>query len=51
MKQLLKVVKWMAIFAGIIAIPILLKKKMDDTDLRDENIRYDINDYISESGL
>ncbi|MHB1048488.1 MAG: hypothetical protein ACYC09_00255 [Bacteroidota bacterium] len=51
MKQLLNIVKWTAIVAGVIAIPILLKKKMDEAEADQENIRYDINDYISESGL
>jgi len=51
MKNLLNIVKWTAIVAGIIAIPILLKKKMDEAERNSENVRYDINDYISETGL
>lgn len=51
MKQLLKLVTWTAILAGVVALPILIKKKMDETVRDNENIRYDINDYISESGL
>lgn len=51
MKQLLNVIKWTAIIAGIVAIPILVKKKMDDIERNSENVRYDTNDYISESGL
>jgi hypothetical protein len=51
MKKLLSVIKWTAIVAGVIAIPILLKKKMDEMEQNKENIRYDTNDYISESGL
>ena len=51
MKNFLNIVKWTAIVAGIIAIPILIKKKMDSTERDSENIRYDINDYISEIGL
>lgn len=51
MKQLLKVVKWTAIIAGVVAIPILLKKKMDESVVRNENIRYDTNDYVSDAGL
>lgn len=51
MKRLLNVIKWTAIVAGVIAIPILLKKKMEEAERNEENIRYDINDYISESGL
>ncbi len=51
MKNLLNVVKWAAIIAGVVAIPILLKRKMDETKRNSENVRYDTNDYISESGL
>jgi hypothetical protein len=51
MKQLLNIVKWTAIVAGVIAIPILIKRKMEEVEQDRENIRYDINDYISESGL
>ncbi|NUN70478.1 MAG: hypothetical protein HUU02_12280 [Bacteroidetes bacterium] len=51
MRQLLKVVKWTAIIAGVVAIPILLKKRMDETERNRENVRYDTNDYISENGL
>lgn len=51
MNKLLKVVKWTAIIAGVIAIPILIKKKMEENEKNDENVRYDTNDYISESGL
>lgn len=51
MKKLLTIVKWTAIVAGVIAIPILVKQKMDEAERDRENIRYDTNDYISESGL
>lgn len=51
MKKLLNIVKWTAIVAGVIAIPILIKKKMDEAERDEESIRYDTNDYISESGL
>jgi hypothetical protein len=51
MKNLLNIVKWTAIFAGVIAIPILIKKTLDATERESENIRYDTNDYISETGL
>lgn len=51
MKSILNVVKWTAIIAGIVAIPILVRKKMDDSVRKSENVRYDINDYISETGL
>ncbi|MFA5833875.1 MAG: hypothetical protein WDA22_10410 [Bacteroidota bacterium] len=51
MKQLLKVVKWTAIIAGVVAIPILIKKRIEKSERDSENVRYDTNDYISESGL
>ncbi|MEW5799367.1 MAG: hypothetical protein AB1728_10205 [Bacteroidota bacterium] len=51
MRNLLSVIKWTAIVAGVIAIPILIKKQLDEAARDEENIRYDTNDYISESGL
>ncbi len=51
MKSLLNIIKWAAIIAGVVAIPLLLKKKMDEAERNSENVRYDTNDYISESGL
>ncbi len=51
MKHFFKVITWTAIVAGAVALPILIKKRMEETVRQSENIRYDINDYISESGL
>ena len=51
MKSLLNIVKWTAIVAGVIAIPIIIKKQLEATERESVNIRYDINDYISETGL
>ena len=51
MSSFLNIVKWTAVIAGVIAIPFLIRKKMDDIERTSENIRYDINDYISETGL
>jgi hypothetical protein len=51
MKSILNVVKWAAIIAGVIAIPILVRKKLVEQERNSENVRYDINDYISETGL
>ena len=51
MKSLLNIVKWTAIVAGVIAIPIIIKKQLEATERESLNIRYDINDYISETGL
>ena len=46
MKSLLNIIKWAAIIAGVVAIPLLLKKKMDEAERNSENVRYDTNDYI-----
>lgn len=51
MKKLLRMVTWTAVLAGVVALPILIKRKMDESVRNSENVRYDTNDYISESGL
>ncbi len=51
MRNLLNIVKWTAIVAGVIVIPIIIKKQMEASERESVNIRYDINDYISETGL
>ena len=51
MKNLLNIVKWTAIVAGVIAIPFIIKKQLEATERESVNIRYDISDYISETGL
>ena len=48
---MLKIIKWTAVVAGIVAIPFLLKKRYELLERRGVNIRYDIDDYISETGL
>jgi hypothetical protein len=48
---MLKIIKWTAVIAGIIAIPFLIKKRFAQLQRRSVNVRYDIDDYISESKL
>jgi hypothetical protein len=48
---MLKIIKWTAVIAGIVAIPFLLKKRYAQLERRSVNVRYDIDDYISETGL
>jgi hypothetical protein len=48
---MLKIIKWTAVLAGIVAIPFLLKKRYAQLERRSVNVRYDIDDYISETGL
>lgn len=51
MRNMLKIIKWTAVIAGIVAIPFLLKKRCAQLERRSVNVRYDIDDYISETGL
>lgn len=51
MRNMLKIIKWTAVIAGIVAIPFLLKKRYAQLERRSVNVRYDIDDYISETGL
>ena len=46
-----KIIKWTALIAGMVAIPFLIKKRIAQIERRSVNIRYDIDDYISETGL
>jgi hypothetical protein len=48
---MLKILKWTAVIAGIVAIPFLIMKRYAQLQRRSVNIRYDIDDYISESRL
>jgi hypothetical protein len=48
---MLKIIKWTAVIAGIVAIPFLLKKRYAQLERRSVNVRYDIDDYVSETGL
>lgn len=51
MKIMLRIITWTAVIAGIVAIPLLLRKRFELSERRDLNIRYDIDDYISEVSL
>lgn len=51
MRTMLKIVKWTAVIAGIVALPFLIKKRFAELEQRSVNVRYDIDDYISEAGL
>jgi len=51
MKVMLNIVKWSAIIAGVISIPVLIKKRAAELQRRAHDVRYDINDYISDTSL
>jgi hypothetical protein len=51
MKVMLNIVKWSAIIAGVISIPLLIKKHADELQQRANDVRYDTNDYISNTTL
>ncbi|HLP18376.1 MAG TPA: hypothetical protein VK470_19105 [Bacteroidota bacterium] len=51
MKAMLSIVKWTAIIAGVLSIPVLLKKHAEDVERRSYHVRYDTCDYISDSKL
>ena len=51
MKVLLNIVKWSAIIAGVISIPLLIQKRAEELERRAHDVRYDTNDYISDTTL
>ena len=51
MKVMLNIVKWSAIIAGVITIPVLITKRAAELKRRKHDIRYDISDYISDTTL
>ncbi len=51
MKVLLNIVKWSAIIAGVISIPLLFQKRVTELERRAQDVRYDTNDYISDTIL
>ena len=51
MRTMLKILTWSAVIAGIVAIPLLVRRHTAATELRDVNVRYDIDDYVSEVNL
>lgn len=48
---MLKVITWTAVIAGIVALPFLIRKRNEQAHYRTLNVRYDIDDYISEVNL
>ncbi len=48
---MLKIITWTAVIAGIVTLPFLLRKRHKQLHYRDINVRYDIDDYISEISL
>lgn len=52
MGDIMKALKWTLLLAAVIVVPILLTKKDKRVRPRDEeNIRYDIDDYVADQGL
>lgn len=48
----MKMLKWAAIFAAAIVLPYIIVRKVKLARVRnDENIRYDIDDYMADQGL
>ncbi|HTR80663.1 MAG TPA: hypothetical protein VMM58_03465 [Bacteroidota bacterium] len=48
---MLKILTWTAVIAGMMAIPLLVRKRFTTSAARDLNVRYDIDDYVSEVNL
>ena len=48
---MLKVITWTAVIAGLVALPFLIRKRNELAQYRNLNVRYDIDDYISEVSL
>ena len=44
----MKIFTWTVVISGLIALPLLLKRRAQAVERRDMNIRYDINDYLYE---
>jgi len=48
----MRALKWTLLLAAVIVVPILLTKKNKRVRPHDEeNIRYDIDDYVADQGL
>ncbi|MEK6571766.1 MAG: hypothetical protein AABZ61_10385 [Bacteroidota bacterium] len=48
----MKALKWALLLAAVIVVPFLLGRKLRRHRSRDEeNIRYDIDDYVADQGL
>jgi hypothetical protein len=51
MKAMLNIVKWSAIIAGVLSIPVLIQKRAEELRKRSDHVRYDTTDYISDTTL
>ncbi len=48
----MKALKWTLLLAAILVVPVILLEKSRRVRVRDdENIRYDIDDYVADQGL
>ncbi len=48
----MKALKWALLLAAVIVVPFLLTRKVRSVRTsEDENIRYDIDDYVADQGL
>jgi hypothetical protein len=48
MKKPMKVITWTLLLTTVLALPFILRRRMESQNRRSENIRYDINDYLAE---
>ncbi len=48
MKSAVKILTWTLVLTGVIALPFLLRRRAEIVDQRSMNVRYDINDYLSD---
>ncbi len=48
MKGCMKYLKWAVLIASVVAIPLMLVRRSESVKRNDMNIRYDINDYLSD---
>ena len=48
---MLKILTWTAVIAGVVALPLILWRRSSMSAMRDINIRYDVDDYVSEVNL
>ncbi len=48
---MLKILTWTAVIAGVVALPIIIWKRNAASAGRITNVRYDIDDYVSEVNL
>ncbi|MDE3056843.1 MAG: hypothetical protein KGJ59_02660 [Bacteroidota bacterium] len=44
----MKYLKWAVFLVGVVAIPLMLVRRAETLKRNDLNVRYDINDYLSD---